>query len=290
MSLDKEDAQHHTAQNYDSDKSNSGALVHTPNALSLPPHPPSLPIECPFFVAATHGMKLQPVAVSIGQPLFYLSSKHLELMDERIPRRHLLSHFVNVLQNTDTKAMWIMHSVVVQATGHPMTDFNSAVAKYGGNWCWAPEFSNMHTTFTVQECGLCFRGVTFVHGPEGLYQLFKLKEHLRDAMIQAVALQTDYEAWEWGNSIPQSEYISDEAWNSRKRSVMKQVLKLKFKCPVVRSVLEMTKGVQLVQLKNDSFWGHPGSNVLGLLLADIRDYHQCAVKIAKTQRGRSLKM
>jgi ribA/ribD-fused uncharacterized protein len=173
---------------------------------------------------------------------------------------------------------WVPHATIAQAFFKSDALVHHTEQARGGAWVWAPEFSNAHSTFQLQEPTIVVDGEEYPGGPEVYFQLHKFQgtphmdeadELLRPADGSAV---DPLEAWEIGQR-----WAPRRDWNAVRVNVMVTGVHAKFsQHEAFASLLASTGKHPLVQLKpGDDFWGTgaagDGDNMLGEILQHIRD-------------------
>eukprot|EP01006_Ploeotia_vitrea_P017281 TRINITY_DN48374_c0_g1_i1.p1 TRINITY_DN48374_c0_g1~~TRINITY_DN48374_c0_g1_i1.p1 ORF type:complete len:279 (-),score=0.04 TRINITY_DN48374_c0_g1_i1:78-914(-) len=141
-----------------------------------------------------------------------------------------------------------------------------------GNFVWAPELSNVHSTWAYNEPGFEIDGVHW-YSVEHYFQCMKSKGMSDHAeALQAFQNTTDpFHAYQLGRK-----YGLSADWEQRKESVMYEGLLAKFRASAdLRKILLSTKDHPLVQIKpDDECWGAgaygKGKNLLGRLLGQVR--------------------
>eukprot|EP01128_Nolandella_sp_AFSM9_P012455 TRINITY_DN92_c0_g1_i1.p2 TRINITY_DN92_c0_g1~~TRINITY_DN92_c0_g1_i1.p2 ORF type:complete len:225 (+),score=23.07 TRINITY_DN92_c0_g1_i1:598-1272(+) len=144
------------------------------------------------------------------------------------------------------------------------------VATHYGNFVWATEFANVHTTWAYDEQPLVLNGETF-GGPEQYFQLMKSlggADHENVKVIMRRASPS--EAFGIGRT-----HSMRVDWEQVKDVVMTQAVAAKFEAIALRELLLSTGTHPLVQLKpGDGYWGtgpsNKGRNQLGVILQELR--------------------
>ena len=140
-----------------------------------------------------------------------------------------------------------------------------------GVFAWAPEFANVHSTFSYEEQPIEIDGVMY-GSAETYYQSMKsVGTPEYEDIHERIRLCSPVEAYRIGN---RGSLRPD--WNEARVSAMKRAIRAKFtQNKILQALLCATAPYPLVQIKMDSFWGtmHDGSgaNMLGVLLQELRD-------------------
>lgn len=118
------------------------------------------------------------------------------------------------------------------------------------------------------ECDVTFDGCTY-RSVEHAYQSAKTFDVLQREMIRSAT--TAGNAKRLGRKVT----IRDD-WERVKLGLMRDLVHQKFSCPELRTALNATKGMNLIEGNhwNDTFWGvcrGKGQNWLGIILMEVRD-------------------
>ena len=138
-----------------------------------------------------------------------------------------------------------------------------------GVYAWAPEFSNVHSTFPYEEKPIVIDGEEWPHS-EGYFQAMKAFR-TEDWKVISEEIKTSDPMMSW--SIGQACNLRPD-WERVKDDVMMTALREKFKDPYLKDLLLSTGDLPLVQLKYCAYWGSgiqgEGKNKLGVLLQNLR--------------------
>jgi len=138
-----------------------------------------------------------------------------------------------------------------------------------GVYAWAPEFSNVHSTFPYEEKPIFIDGEEWPHS-EGYFQAMKAFR-TEDWKVISEEIKTSDPMMSW--SIGQACKLRPD-WEIVKDDIMMAALREKFKDPYLKDLLLSTGDLPLVQLKYCAYWGSgiqgEGKNKLGVLLQNLR--------------------
>jgi len=166
------------------------------------------------------------------------------------------------------KAGWRSHREISEQLNFGSKLIESCEENFGV-YAWAPEFSNVHSTFPYEEKPIVVDGEEWPHA-EGYFQAMKAFR-TEDWKIISEEIKTSDPMMSW--SIGQACNLRPD-WERVKDDVMMTALREKFKDPFLRNLLLSTGDLPLVQLKYCSYWGSgirgEGKNKLGVLLQNLR--------------------
>ena len=212
-------------------------------------------------------------AMNLPYSVYYLSREQIPIIVNNKKMEPFLGHFVNILQRKKhLEGVWISHALASAACGYSTESIKEARQKFG-IIAWAPEFENFHNSFwNFKEQGFSAEGFQW-NGPEQYYQSFKLKAQYRtQSELQRLSKMDDEEIYEWGTNLSPKKFRGTKEWDANRVCTMRQVIKRKFEeNEAVQTLLDSTKGIKLVSVKNDDYWGFPGNNMLAHLLQNWRD-------------------
>jgi ribA/ribD-fused uncharacterized protein len=142
-----------------------------------------------------------------------------------------------------------------------------------GPWVWAPEFSNVHSTWLFDEPAIEVDEKMFAGGPEVYFQLAKYKNtnSYAKALKELTANPNPMNAWKVGQK-----WTSRSDWMGVRTETMRRATEAKFtQHAELGALLKATRKHTLCQIKpDDSFWGSgddgAGVDMLGVLLMGIR--------------------
>lgn len=200
--------------------------------------------------------------LELTESLCYLSTAQESFCND-----HGLQEFVPLLPCWVSQAR--ISRVMFGARGEELVRI---VSEHVGNFLWATEFANVHSSFSFQEPGIEIDGTRY-GGPEQFFQVMKsfgTRSHA--AAMEAMKTADTEEAWRIGRS---HDLRAD--WEEVKVGVMKRAVYAKFtQDSSLRALLVSTGHHPLLQLKpQDSMWGSgpdgTGQNMLGVLLMQLRE-------------------
>ena len=224
------------------------------------------------WLISSHDLSRRPHA-KLPFSVYYLSREQIPVILDTERMEKLLRHFVNVLQeNKQLEGVWISHALASAACGYSTKSIEEARRQFG-NFAWAPEFENYHCSFwNFKEQGFSAEGVQW-NGPEQYYHSFKLKaEYRTQTELQRLSKMDDEGIYKWGTNLSPKKFRGTKEWDTNRVCTMRQVIKRKFEeNGAVQILLDSTKGIKLVSIKNDNYWGFPGNNMLAHLLQEWRD-------------------
>lgn len=181
--------------------------------------------------------------------------------------------------NKDIKRLWRDKYITIKAGWRPHREISEQL-NFGsklierceenfGVYAWAPEFSNVHSTFPYEENPIVIDGEEWPHS-EGYFQAMKAFG-TEEWKIISEEIKTSDPMMSW--SIGQACKLRPD-WERVKDDVMITALREKFKDPFLKNLLLSTGDLPLVQLKYCAYWGSgiqgEGKNKLGVLLQNLR--------------------
>ena len=165
---------------------------------------------------------------------------------------------------------WIPQQEISYALfGRKGRDTVLACEKTYGYFLWAPEFSNVHATFSYDEKPIKINGEEYACS-EGYYQSMKSfgnADYLKAK--QRIRSADPWDSYEYGQQFS----LRDD-WDTARLEIMMTAIQAKFQDPILQELLLVTKDYPLVQIKSDPIWGSnydgSGQNMLGVLLERLR--------------------
>jgi len=166
---------------------------------------------------------------------------------------------------------WIDQQIISRALfGYHGAETVQRCTAVFGVFLWAPEFANVHDTFSFTEAPIRIDGEDYACS-EAYYQAMKSRgcaDHL-----EAKAIIKDCEPW--AAYFYGQRYALRSDWEEAKIGVMQKAIHAKFsQSRVLKELLLATSPYPLVQIKKDGFWGSgldaSGKNMLGVLLQELR--------------------
>jgi N-glycosidase YbiA len=201
------------------------------------------------------------VPTVLQEPMFYMSRAQAEFC-RRTPGLHTIAFWGWVSQTQVSRALF----------GARGESYVRTTATHTGNFVWATEFANVHTSFAFDEPSIVVGSVRY-NGSEHYFQLMKslgTPSH-SEAKLAMARATNPHEVWGVGRAF---ELRSD--WEEVKVDIMRVAVRAKFSQNAsLRALLLSTGDCPLVQLKlDDEFWGAgrdgSGCNMLGRVLMDLR--------------------
>jgi len=214
--------------------------------------------------------------VNVSRSYFYLSEEHKDFCVRKLGKHFPLPGWVS------------QELISFDLFGQEGVNHLKSVEKYYNCFIhWAPQFSNVRSTFNFFEPSIIIDNVSY-NGPEQYFQLMKSfgtsdHEHAKAAMSsanpdQAYFIGRTYKMRSDWNKPTNINVIIDRVEPMLcKDLVMFEAIKAKFsQYPSLTELLLDTVGKKLVQLKpNDDYWGTgyngEGKNMLGRLLMQVRE-------------------
>lgn len=181
--------------------------------------------------------------------------------------------------NKDIKRLWRDEHITIKAGWRSHREIAEQL-HYGskliercediyGVYAWAPEFSNVHSTFPYEEKPIVIDGEEWPHA-EGYFQAMKAFR-TKDWKVISEEIKSADPMMSW--SIGQACKLRPD-WERVKDGIMMVALREKFKDPFLKDLLLSTGDLPLVQLKYCPYWGSgiqgEGKNKLGVLLQNLR--------------------
>ena len=167
---------------------------------------------------------------------------------------------------------WIEQGDVSKALfGHRGLNTVHRCTQSYGVFAWAPEFANVHSTFSYEETPILVDGIEYACS-ESYYQSMKSFGHRQhEEYHEAIRTCNPDDAWALGRRVP----LRDD-WDQAQIDVMRKAVYAKFtQNDMLRALLCSTSSYPLVQIKIDPVWGSmsdgSGANMLGVLLMELRD-------------------
>lgn len=166
------------------------------------------------------------------------------------------------------KAGWRSHREIAEQLHYGSKLIERCEDNYGV-YAWAPEFSNVHSTFPYEEKPIVVDGEEWPHA-EGYFQAMKAFR-TKDWEVISEEIKSADPMMSW--SIGQACNLRPD-WERVKDGIMMVALREKFKDPFLKDLLLSTGDLPLVQLKYCPYWGSgiqgEGKNKLGVLLQNLR--------------------
>lgn len=205
--------------------------------------------------------EIKNVSGPLEQSLFHLNSTQEQILQR-----------LGVKDKETRLPGWFPQERISRALFHHSgVEYLFQVEKYHGKYLWAMEFSNVHTTFEMQEPVILIDGIKYP-SVEAYFQSEKFVglPHYLEA-LQKLQFSNPHEAFAVGRSYPLR-----PDWEHVKVEVMRKGVRAKFTQHLeLKNILLSTGNHPLVQLKpSDDFWGTgkrgDGKNMLGVLLQQLR--------------------
>lgn len=213
-------------------------------------------------------------AATLTEPMYYVGEGVLPVVARRAPALERYAACV---------PCWVPHRAIAEALGYGTEAIDAAAARFG-NYLWASEFENVHTTWPVVEPGFTFNNVAF-RGSEQLFQACKVGPVGSAAFADAAPR---FAAVDAGTAFAMGRAVALRAdWELAKDDAMVAAVRAKFTAtgaPVNRvatvtgdellALLLSTGDHPLVAVKGDWYWGAgtdaAGDNRLPTLLMQLR--------------------
>lgn len=199
---------------------------------------------------------------ALSTPMFYLSAEQAESL-----KAHGLSELAPYLP------CWVPQVLISDALfGAGAGAAAVALNAHRGAWCWATEFSNVHSTFFFKEAGFVLEGRRY-SSLEAYFQLKKSEgcpDH--EAAVAEMGASDDPAL---AFAVGRRHSLRPD-WAEARAGVMRAGLEAKFtQDPRLSALLLETGAHALVQLKpDDEIWGTgaagTGANALGTMLEELR--------------------
>ena len=143
--------------------------------------------------------------------------------------------------------------------------------KHYGFFLWAPEFSNVHTTFAYEESPITVDGTQYACSEAYFQSMKSLGQPGHEESHESIRILDPDQAFRMGQACRLR-----PDWEKAKRSVMARALRAKFTSnDRLQELLCSTEKSPLLQIKpGDAYWGtgprSDGQNMLGQLLQELR--------------------
>ena len=150
--------------------------------------------------------------------MLFLSAQQRDVIAARPGLSHALAHL--------SLPAWVPQRVVARALGHSPEGVERALTHLGGRpYCWATEFENVHALWRYDEPPLVVDGA---------------QHECSEAYFHSQKPQP----------------FDAEEWAGRRDDVMRTALRAKLRAdPGLATLLRTTRGVPLLALKQDMYWG-----------------------------------
>lgn len=204
-----------------------------------------------------------------------MQATHLPFDGLTEPMCYVSSPIAQLHGLADTFPCWLPQRIVsTKLFGPGAGNVVDACVEFYGNFVWATEFSNVHSSFKFTEPPIVIDGETFCGGPEQYYQMSKAIGTPDEQRVKQLMMHpgiSPMEAYAIGN---QCKLRKD--WEQVKDDVMAKAVRCKFtQHESLKKLLLSTHNYSLVQIKpSDPYWGtgpkSNGRNTLGKILEQLR--------------------